>query len=55
MKKNTAQLVVIISLICCTIALLTCGILVACKDMGGDTPKTPSTSIEDDDEWTNNY
>ena len=55
MKKNTNQLVAIIALICCSIALLACGVFVACKNMNNDTPKTPINSVEDDDEWTNNY
>jgi hypothetical protein len=56
MKKNTTKLVVIIALISCTIALLSCGIFVACKAWQDDNkPNTPLNSIEDDDYWTNNY
>ena len=54
MKKNTSQLVAIIALICCTIALLTCGVLVACKGMD-DTPAKNSSVQDDDGEWTQNY
>ena len=57
MKKNTAQLVVIITLICATLALLGIGIWfgVSSKNKGDDTPKKPSYSIEDESDWTKNY
>lgn len=57
MKKNTAQLVVIITLICATLALLGIGIWfgVSSKNKGDDTPKKPSYSIEDEGDWTDNY
>ena len=55
MKRNTTQLVIIIALIACTVTLLTCGVFVACKNMREDKPTTPAHSMEDDDNWTDNY
>ena len=55
MKKNTTKLVVIITLIFCTITLLGCGIFVACDALRDNKPNTPLNSVEDDDYWTNNY
>lgn len=55
MKKDPAKLVIIITLICCTLALLGCGIWLAVEYANDDKPNTPVNSVEDDDNWTNNY
>ena len=54
MDKKTSKLVVIITLICCTIALLTCGIVIAYKALQDDAPGYSSSQDEDGD-WTQNY
>ena len=56
MKKNTTQLIVIIALICCTLTLLGVGIWLGVTDGNkGNKPTTPINSVEDDEDWTNNY
>ena len=56
MKKDTSKLVIIVALICCSIAMFACGVFVACKGLQDDNkPSTPVNSVEDDDNWTNNY
>ena len=54
MEKNKKQLAVIITLICCTVAMLACGVFVACKGIGDDK-NAPTYSTEDDSHYTSNY
>ena len=52
---NKKQFMKILTLICCAVTMLACGVLTACKD---PTPVPPATSIpqaDDDGEWTKNY
>ncbi len=51
-SKNTVQLVVIITLICCTLVLLGVGIWLG---VSGGSGLPNSNPTENSDEWTKNY
>ena len=55
MKKNTAQLVVIVTLVCATLALIGIAIFYGVSTRGKESPKKPSYSVEDEGDWTDNY
>lgn len=54
MKKNTRQCLLAVRLICCTLAILTCGVFVGCKGAHGK-PSTPNYPTESNDNYTKNY